>query len=96
MGHERRQTLAMVDNLRLQLDYEMMCFTSLSIACSGDDSVTTTASSGMSSPAPSSTASSEVSNNSTGGFPHGTFASSPGRSTLLYLPPNCNYWIPVV
>uniref|UniRef100_A0A7E4W371 polynucleotide adenylyltransferase n=1 Tax=Panagrellus redivivus TaxID=6233 RepID=A0A7E4W371_PANRE len=84
MGHERRQTLQMVDRLRQQLEYGLMC-SSLSVSTTPESS----AASGMSSPAPpSSTASTagEI----------GTFASSPGRSTLLYLPPNSNFWIPVV
>lgn len=89
MGHERRQTLHMVDRIRLDLQYGMMC---LSVACSGGEESST---SGMSSPAPPSTVSSDGAS-STGGGLTGTFASSPGRSTLLYLAPNSNYWIPVV
>jgi hypothetical protein len=99
MGHERRQTLNMVDRLRMNLEYGMMY---LNVACSGDESSTA---SGMSSPAPPSTVSSDssiassTSNNNGGGQivqGGGTFATSPGRSTLLYLAPNSHYWIPVV
>ena len=97
MGHERRQTLNMVERLRLNLEYGMMYLN----ICSGDESST----SGMSSPAPSTTVSSDSSsassnsnnnNNDGNGIPpQGTFAASPGRSTLLYLAPGSRYWVPV-
>uniref|UniRef100_A0A914YTU0 polynucleotide adenylyltransferase n=1 Tax=Panagrolaimus superbus TaxID=310955 RepID=A0A914YTU0_9BILA len=90
MGHERRQTLNMVDRLRINLEYGMMY---LNIACSGDESSSST--SGMSSPAPPSTVSSDSSTTSNNVMLQGTFATSPGRSTLLYLAPNSHFWVPV-
>lgn len=84
MGHERRQTLQMVDRLRAQLEYGMMYSNStLSVACNGADTP-----SGMSSPAPPSTISTET----VSSVP----STSSGRSTILYWPPNSNFWIPVV
>ncbi|KAE9553336.1 hypothetical protein FO519_003449 [Halicephalobus sp. NKZ332] len=83
MGHERRQTLQMVDRLRTQLEYGMMFVNSnLSVACGGMETP-----SGMSSPAPPSTVSTETVS---------SVPSSAGRSTILYWPPNSNFWIPVV
>jgi len=84
MGHERRQTLQMVDRLRAQLEYGMLYSPSnLSVVCNGADTP-----SGMSSPAPPSTISTET----VSSVP----STSSGRSTILYWPPNSNFWIPVV
>jgi hypothetical protein len=85
MGHERRQTLSMVDRLRSYLEYGMMY--NLNIACSGDESST----SGISSPSPAPSTISSESSSGISSPAHSTIQ----KSTLLYLAPGSFFWVPV-